>query len=112
MMGGKHSRNKGLAFERAIAIALRPIFPKARRHLENHEDDAANGADLIFTGHYRIQCKRLRRPAPLSLIKEVKANELCGEVPILVTQGDHERILVAMPFEEFLRLLKKLKEST
>ncbi len=106
-MGGKLSRTKGHSFEREIAKALRKIFPKARRHLENHEEDAANGADLIFTGKYRIQCKRGRKPSSLSAIKQVKADEMFGEVPILVTQGDRERILVAMPWEEFLRLIQK-----
>lgn len=104
-MGGKLSRTKGHSFEREIAIALRPIFPGARRWLENHKDDA-NGVDLVGTGRYRIQCKRGRKAAPLSKIREVQCDEQLGDVPVLVTQGDRDRILVAMPFEEFLRLLK------
>lgn len=102
----KLSRTKGHSFEREIAIALRCVFPKARRHLENHEEDAAFGADLMHTGLYRIQCKRMRKWASMSAIKQVKADELLGQVPVLVTQGDRERVLVALPLEEFIRLLK------
>ncbi len=101
---GRMARRKGHAFERTVAILLRSVFPKVRRHLE-YQDAEANGVDLVETGHYRIQCKRGRKPAPLSAIKEVQADELLGEVPVLITQGDHERILVAIPFEEFLRLI-------
>ncbi len=102
---GKLSRTKGHSFEREIAVALRGIFPDARRHLENHIRDA-NGVDLLHTGHYRIQCKRLAKYANLKAIKEVTADEMLGEVPVLITQGDRERVLVAIPIEEFIRLLK------
>lgn len=100
------SRTKGHSFEREIAKALRGIFPEARRHLENHSADA-NGVDLMHTGHYRMQLKRLRKFASLSAIKQVTADELMGEVPVLITKGDNERILVALPFEEFVRLISR-----
>lgn len=102
----KMSRTKGHSFERETAIALRLVFPAARRHLE-YQDCEANGVDLVETGHYRVQCKRGRKYASLSAIKEVTADELMGEVPVLVTKGDGERPLVCMPLEEFIRLLKK-----
>lgn len=107
---GKMARRKGHQFEREIAIALRLVFPKVRRHLE-YQDAEANGVDLVETGLYRIQCKRGRKPASMSAIKEVVCDEELGEIPILVTQGDNERILAAMPFEVFLRLLQKTESS-
>ncbi len=103
-------RAKGHGFEREIAILLRPVFPDARRHLEYHADDA-NGVDLINTGYFRFQCKRGRKAAPLSKIREIECCELSGDVPVLVTQGDRDRVLVALPFEEFLRLLKASTEK-
>lgn len=101
---GRRSRTKGHSFEREIAILIRQIFPDARRHLE-YQDAEANGVDLIGTGSYRIQCKRGKKYASLTAIEEVTADEALGEVPLLVTQGDHKRILVAMPIEEFTRLV-------
>lgn len=101
---GAMSRRKGHSFERQIAIELRQVFPEARRQLEYHSKDA-NGVDLQGTGFYRIQCKRGRKWASLNAINEVVADELLGEVPVLITQGDRERILVALPLEEFIRLV-------
>lgn len=104
---GKLSRVKGRAFEQLIAKMLRPIFPDARRHLEFQAFEAAFGADLAGTGPYQIQCKRGRKWCSLSAIEQVKADEAFGEIPLLVTQGDFKRILVAMPIEAFLGLLSK-----
>lgn len=85
---------------------LRGIFPKCRRHLE-YQDCEANGVDLVETGFYRIQCKRGRKWSSISAIEEVTADEMLGEVPVLVTQGDHKRILAVIPFEEFMRLISR-----
>ncbi len=101
---GKLSRTKGHSYEREIAAALRVVFPEARRHLE-YQDAECFGVDLVNTGHYRIQCKRGRKYASLSAIEEVQAFEFLGEVPVLVTQGDHKQTLVALPFDEFLSLI-------
>lgn len=104
---GKKSRTKGHGFERQVAILFREVFPGAKRQLEYQEDEC-RGVDLEGTGPYRVQCKRMRKYVSLSAIKEVQCDELLGEVPVLVTQGDRERILVALPLEEFLRLLGRV----
>ncbi len=104
---GKLSRTKGHSFERLVAILLRPIFFGARRHLEYHERDA-NGVDLINTGAYKIQCKRGRKYASISAIKEITFDELMGEVPILVTKADGEPILAVLPLDELIHLLKQI----
>lgn len=102
----KLSRTKGHSFERKIASALRLVFMDARRHLEFQKEEAAAGCDLVNTGPYKIQCKRGKRAASLSAIKQVVCDEALGDVPVLITQGDRERILVAIPFEAFLDLLQ------
>lgn len=104
---GKHARTKGHSFERFIAQCLRvaEVFPEARRQLEYHIDDC-KGVDLVNTGIYKLQCKKLKKYAPLSAIKEIECDELLGDVPVLVTQGDRERILVCLPFEEWVRLVR------
>ncbi len=103
----KLSRRKGVSFEREVARALQVVFPNARRHLE-YQDAEANGVDLVHTGHYRVQCKRGRKYSPLTAIAEVTHDEFLGEVPVLVTQGDQESILVAFPLDEFVRLLRRI----
>ena len=105
-MSGKKSRTKGHSFELWCAKKLRKVFPDAKRHLE-YQQSEATGTDLTGTGRYLIQCKRMKRYAPLKAISEVKVCPIEGGVPILITKGDHLDPLVAMPFSEFLRLLKK-----
>lgn len=99
-------RARGSAFEREIANSLKPIFPNARRLLENHKDDA-RGVDILHTGAYRFQCKRMGKYAKVDCIKEVQCDEMLGDVPVLVTKADNERILAVLPYEELLRLLQK-----
>lgn len=103
---GRRARQKGHGFEREVAVALREVFPEARRHLE-YQDSQANGVDLAETGKYRIQCKRMQQYAPLSKIEEVEYDPDFGDVPVLVTAADGKAWLAALPFQEFVRLLKR-----
>lgn len=97
------SRRKGHGFEREIAIKLRHIFPNARRHLE-YQDQEANGVDLAETGPLQIQCKKLKKYAPLTAIQEIKFDPI--GIPVLVTAADREPILIAMHLNDFLPMLK------
>lgn len=101
---GKLSRTKGHSFERWVAAQLRSIWPKCRRHLE-YQDGECFGVDIHGSGHYRIQCKRGKKPSPISAIHEVQYDEMLGEIPILITRGDADQAYVVVPFEEFKRLL-------
>ena len=103
---GKFSRVKGRAFEQEIARRFRVVFKDAKRHLE-FQTQEAHGVDLDNTGVYRVQCKRGRRYASLSAMKEICYAPELGEVPVLVTQGDHQDVLAVLPFEDFLRLLQE-----
>lgn len=104
-MGGAHSRRKGHQFERDVAIALREIYPNARRQLEYHEDDCA-GVDIVNTGPFRIQCKKLKKYAPISCIEEVVHFDFLGEIPVLITAGDNKPPLAVIPLDVFLDLIK------
>lgn len=101
---GRSSRSRGLTFERSMVDALRPVFPSVKRHLEFQKSEA-NGYDLDNTDHFRIQCKRMARYAPLTKIQEVICDEELGEVPVLITAGDGLPPLVCLPLEEFVRLV-------
>lgn len=103
-MSGRWGRTKGLSFERKIAILLRPIFPKARRHLE-YQDAEANGCDLVETGHYKIQCKKLKKYSSITAIQEVQCSRELGEVPVLITAGDNQEPMAVLPLSEFLKLI-------
>lgn len=101
---GRHARRKGHQFERDIAIRLRLKFPNARRQLEYQIDDC-KGVDIQNTGRYKIQCKKMRKYAPITAIFEVKCERGLGDIPVLVTAGDGLEPMAILPLEEFLRLL-------
>lgn len=101
---GAWSRNKGHSFERQLAIWLRPIFPKARRHLE-YQDAEANGCDLVETGRFRFQCKKLKAYASVNTIKEVQCDRALGDIPVLVTAADREPAMAILHLEDLIEIL-------
>jgi hypothetical protein len=109
---GWRSREKGIAFERAIAARLRAVFPEARRHFEFRRVEASNGHDLIHTAHYRFQLKKTKRYASIATIGEIVVDELAGEIPVLVTAGDREEPMAVIPFEHLVRLLLAERDAS
>lgn len=104
----KLSRTKGHSFERWVAIQMRRIYPKARRHLE-YQDSQAFGVDIAECGEYLIQCKRGRKYASMKAIEEIQVCPIEGGIPVLVTKGDNKEPLVAMHFSHFIKLVKNQK---
>jgi hypothetical protein len=100
-MGGKHSRNKGAAFERFIAKALRPFYPNAERLLEFQSSQAV-GVDLRGTGPYRIQCKAYKEAVPMSKIKEISD----GGIHILASKTDNEKPMITMYLDDWLQMME------
>ena len=98
-------RQKGHAFERFLAKVLSPVFPNAKRHLENQVQEAM-GFDLDNTGVFRFQCKAYAKYAPLAKIEEIK--DLDGTIPVLVTKGNNLTPLAALPLADFVEILKYL----
>jgi len=104
-MGGASARRKGHQFERDIANKLKSVYPNVRRQLEYNENDCM-GIDLVNTGPFRIQCKKLKKYAPISAIEEVVHFDFLGEIPVLITAGDNKPPLAVIPLETFLDMLK------
>ncbi len=103
-LNGRGCRTKGHSFERWVANTLLKIFPDAKRHLE-YQAREADGRDIDHTGRYKIQCKRGRKYASLSAIKEVQIDPIeCG-IPVLITKGDNEQPIACLPYSHFLKLL-------
>jgi hypothetical protein len=108
--GGRHARRKGHQFERDTAIRVRHIFPKARRHLE-YQDAEANGVDLVNTGDFKIQCKKLRKYVSVTTIDEIKCNRAFGEVPVVVTEGDNLPAMAILYWDDLLDLIEFWESS-
>lgn len=100
-----YARRKGHQFERDIAIELRAVWEKARRHLE-YQDAVCFGVDIAETENWKFQCKKLKGYASVNTIREVKCDRAAGEIPVLVTAGDNLEAMAVLPFSELLKLLQ------
>lgn len=87
-------------------MKLRKAFPQVKRHLEFQKQEA-RGIDLDNTGDYRIQCKKLKKYAPISCIEEVQCHDWLGEIPVLITAADDKPPLAVIPLHEFIRLVER-----
>lgn len=107
---GRRARTKGHSFERETAIALRHIFPDVRRHLE-YQDAEANGIDLVNTGSFKIQCKKLKQYASVNTIEEVQAERALGDIPVLVTSADGKPAMAVLDFQDFVKLIESSQKG-
>lgn len=108
-MGGKKSRTKGHAFERAVARLLRPLFPDARRgkqYTDGRETDVEGTP-------FRIQCKRQKGitwgDAKRAIIQEENdAERWNDDRPVLaVLRADREKAYVFMTLETAAHLVER-----
>lgn len=104
---GKLSRTKGHSYEREVARDLRETgnFPDAKRKLEYQESECI-GIDIENAGSLDIQCKRLKKYAPITKIEEI--HPMQGRIPVLVTKADHKRSVACLYWEDFLEILKDI----
>jgi len=109
-MSGKTSRTKGHSFERKVAKDMQEIgFPKARRQLEYHADDA-NGIDIQNTGRFKIQCKAMKKqPNVPEVMKNIQTKR--DDIPVVVYKVDRKGTYVAFKYEDALSLMRVLKEA-
>lgn len=105
---GQLSRTKGHSYEREIANLFKEFFPEAKRNLTETQT-GGQGIDLVNTGEFKVQCKRGRKYAPLTKIKEVNWSE--PHIPLLITKGDNEKSMVGLYLEDFKKLLKAYLEN-
>lgn len=76
----KAQRDKGKRGERLVAAALRILFPKAARDL--NDVYAKKGIDLINTGALAVQVKHYAKHVPLSKFAEIIPGD---RIPCLVS---------------------------
>lgn len=99
-----NGRRKGHSYERELSIQLAHIFPKARRHLEFHHEDALKKMDIQGTLPWVIQCKRkIKYEAPKVLLETI-AEE--GEHRVLVTKADRLPALAILEWETLKMLIE------
>lgn len=99
-----NGNKKGKSYEREIVIQLAHIFPKARRHLEFHSEDALKKMDIQGTLPWVIQCKRKIKYESPKVLLETLIEE--GEHRVLVTKADRLPALAILEWETFKMLIE------
>lgn len=99
-------RRKGHNFEREIAIALRSIFPSARRQIQTSIYDKRKLPDVI-AGPYSIECKCCKRVNVPAAIRQAN-EEATTLIPVVVFKQDREEIYAALSFKHFCSLLEQI----
>ena len=99
-----NGNKKGKSYERELAIQLAYIFPKARRHLEYHSEDALKKMDLQGTHPWVFQSKRKAKYENPKTLLETIADE--GEYRVLITKADRLPAMAVLEWEVFKMLLE------
>lgn len=106
---GKRSRNKGAEFERAVAIALRGIWPNAKRGV-GQSQTGNNGADVEGTPFW-VECKTGKFFTLKGAIAQGE-KETDGRPVIVVSRRPHMTPLVTMRMILLAYVIQKPGAST
>jgi len=105
-----NSKHKGNKFERqCAAILAREIWPECytSRFMGSAWDDY-NGIDLTGTPGFNVQCKAVEKLSPG--YHEILANMLKNNnTNIVIHKRNNKGAIVAMEFDDFVKLLKNEK---
>jgi hypothetical protein len=103
-----NSKQKGNQFERQMAAVLRAeLWPECytSRFMGCAWDDY-NGIDLTGTGNFNIQLKATERtPSYHSILKNKMPQG--KKTNIIIHKRNNEGCIVALTFENFVKLIKK-----
>jgi hypothetical protein len=105
---GKMQRRKGGDFERAVAVALRPVFAGAHRGI-GQTRSAGEVPDVDKTPYW-IECKH-RRVVNIRAAMRQAREETDGRPPVVVSRVNAEPMMVTMLFDDWLALLRTVNAT-
>lgn len=98
-MGGAHSRRKGAQGERDIALAMRTVFPGAKRGI-GQARSAGEVADVEGTPYW-VECKRGKKCNVRAAYAQAMA-ATDGRPVVVVVRDDGGEPMVYMSLEDWL----------
>lgn len=104
-MPGKHSRLKGINFERYLAQRFRSIFPDARRGLQSRMGFQGESVPDVDVPCFWIEAKRGARCNHRSALAQAIRDCVKGKTPIAVLKEDRREPVVVLLLEDFLELV-------
>ena len=105
----KSQRTKGHSFERQTAIAMRAIYPEAKRGLQSR-GGTGEAPDVDGTPWF-IECKVGAKP-PHRRAWEQARDASDGRVPVAVIKQDRAETLAILEFSALLELWAELEALT
>lgn len=109
-MGKINSREKGARFERQIAKMLREHGYEAERGCQH-----SGGKDSPDVKHniprLHIEAKDVEKLNIWNALEQSKRDAGDGEIPVVMFKRNRTQVYVAMPFEEFMGMLKAWEKS-
>jgi hypothetical protein len=96
---GKAEREKGAAFERAVA---RDLSGRTGKKVGRNLGQAREGGDDITLPGLRIECKARKRSQVVDFIAQAKAACKAGEVPLVVLKADNRPWMVVALYEDVI----------
>lgn len=106
-----NSCNKGKAFERAVALAFRAIYPDARRTSFSQARKPGEDPDIGGTGPFWVEAKNHKRvniqKALAQAVSESGRYAERGAIPIAVTRDLRAKPLVTLRLTDFLAVLQQ-----
>lgn len=110
---GKLSRNKGASHERKTAVALRGIFPGAKRTRQGPTYEMRIEEPDVEAGPFDIECKHKKNVSRIAAVREAKQHCREGRVWATVVR-EHGALVsdteIAMPLHAFVQLCQELIE--
>lgn len=109
---GLMQRQKGKSFERACAKAFRAVYPNVKRTL-TQQRDSGEAPDIDAPGLW-VEAKHHRR-VNIQKAFEQAVDEVgrakSTSVPVAVTKDNGKDPLATLRLEDFLSILRELKEA-
>lgn len=111
-MSGRHSRNKGAAYEREVANDLKPIFEDSRRGI-GQTRSGGDVPDVAGCGPFWVECKKQARTYPRAALKQaetaMKVAHAKGQkdhfIPVAVCRDDRDKATVTMYLDDWKSLI-------
>jgi hypothetical protein len=103
---GKSQRTKGHAWERAVAIHFRELYPEAKRGVD--QSQAGGHSPDVDETPFWIECKVGARPNLMAALRQAEArkNKSDRRPSLVAAKQDREEPTVTMRLVDFMRLLK------
>jgi len=104
-----NAKQKGNRFETEVAFRLREIFPDCRtsRFMGKLWLDSQK-VDLTGTDPYYFQCKATERPPSYHTILDKMPDT--KNINVILHKRNNSGIVAVLQFDDFVRLIKKIKE--